>query len=417
MKIQLFIIFGLLLGLVFGGGKIACAQEKAASSTVASASSTSEVATSTTENAPVAIASATSTVASATTSVKTTPTSLEVINSAYSLPEWHQNGQETFIWRGAYEIIRQGVSQLAIEPLQNLPIPVLFGITPAKLVQNFGDPRGTGRRHEGLDIVAPKGAPVVSPTPAVVLSASSGANSGYYVTTANPGGETFVYMHLDQQAQLTAGKVLQAGDLIGYVGNTGNAAGGGAHLHFEIRKNGATNPYPRLKTEFSPAQKISFLGNILTACSDQNTLAKFLVGTYPTEFSAAKAANLALPAAIAAFLEPAAPQTASGAPASGLGFGARDTPVVNLQNFLIVQNKGPAAISLSRTGATGYFGLLTRDALAEYNAAAKITVTAPASTTETAKLTVAQIKTRIAQIQTLILTLQKQLLEMQAQTA
>jgi len=407
MKIRLFIILGLSFVLSIGGSKIAWAQEESASSTDMIATSTAVSASSTMESAPAATTTATAAFANPSSTAKiTTPTATMVINSGYGLPEWHQGEQQSFIWRGADAIIRRGVSQLAIEPQQFLPMPVLFGIAPSKLAQNFGDARGSGRLHEGLDIVAPKGAPIVSPTPAVVLSAGFGISSGYYVTTANPGDETFVYMHLDRQAQLTAGQVIRAGDLIGYAGNTGNAAGGGAHLHFEIRKFGATNPFSRLKSEFTLAQKISFLANILTECTDKNTLANFLVNTYPAEFTAAQAANIAMPAAIVAQMAPAAAPIAGGAPASGLFVGSRGTSVVTLQNFLITQNKGPAAISLARTGATGYFGLLTRDALTEYNAA---TTTAPA------KMTAAQIKAKIAEIQALIISLQKQLLEMQSQ--
>jgi murein DD-endopeptidase MepM/ murein hydrolase activator NlpD len=66
----------------------------------------------------------------------------------------------------------------------------------------FGDARGGGTRtHEGLDIMAPGGTPVVSPTDAVVLATGDGPDSGLFVRTANPGGEQFVYMHLREIAK------------------------------------------------------------------------------------------------------------------------------------------------------------------------------------------------------------------------
>ena len=343
---------------------------------------------------PVSAQSATSTLGYATSTIAVAP-------------EW-SNDQQTdiYIWgKTAAALIRAGVGQLAAVATQNLAIPVLFGVAPSDLVLNYGDPRGSGRFHEGEDIIAPKGAPIVSPTPAVVLSSSFGPDSGYYVTTANPGGETFVYMHLDHQSALTSGTVLPAGSLVGFVGNTGNASGGAAHLHFEIRKNGATNPFVRLKSEFSLAQKMAFLTTILSQSSDKASLAKFIVNTYPSQIAAARAANITMPAEIISQI-PAVLPAVAGASTSSLVVGSRGQDVVNLQTFLILQNKGPAAIKLAGTGATGYFGALTRDALAEYQSLAGVAVTA--------KLTREQILSKIAQIQSLILSLQEQLRQLQA---
>lgn len=150
-------------------------------------------------------------------------------------------------FRGLNSKIRSAINKLDDEIVKYLPVPV-FGVEVSELTKNFGDPRDGGdRMHEGLDILAPKGTPVVSPTEAVVTRVGNGGSSGLYVRTANPGGETFVYMHLSDFADdLEAGDVLEVGDIIGYVGNTGNAAGGPTHLHFEIRKGKALDPYPRL---------------------------------------------------------------------------------------------------------------------------------------------------------------------------
>jgi hypothetical protein len=281
-------------------------------------------------------------------------------------------------------------------------------VAPSDLAPNYGDPRGSGRFHEGEDIMAPKDALIVTPTPAVVLSAGYGADSGYYATTANPGGETFVYMHLDRIAQLAVGSILQPGSLIGYVGNTGNAAGGATHLHFEIHKNGATNPYTRLKNEFTLAQKMAFLGNILAQTADKINLAKFIVATYPAQIATAKTAGIVLPAEIVAQM----PQIGTAAPdnpiVTALSIGSRGSNVVTLQTFLIIQNKGPAAAKLSAAGATGYFGALTQAALTEYQ-----TLTAANAP---AKLTREQILNKIAQIQALIIELQQELRQLQAST-
>ncbi|HYE23434.1 MAG TPA: M23 family metallopeptidase [Candidatus Paceibacterota bacterium] len=164
--------------------------------------------------------------------------------------------------------VERAIRKLDDDVVKNLPIPVLLGVSPAQLARNFGDVRGGGTRtHEGLDIMAPKGAFVASPTDAVVTRTGTGESAGIYVYTANPGGETFAYMHLDAIAEgVKPGTVLKAGDLIGYVGNTGNASGGAPHLHFEIRDNGKViDPYLRLTKEFSAGQRIAVLKDILAA--------------------------------------------------------------------------------------------------------------------------------------------------------
>ncbi len=182
-------------------------------------------------------------------------------------------------WRGSQSIYAQA-SFLAKEPVLSLPIPVLFNVELRNLTANFGDPRGDGTRtHEGLDIMAPRGTPIVSPTDAVVARIGNGASSGITVSTVNPGSERFVYMHLDSVAEgLREGQVVKPGDLLGYVGNTGNAAGGATHLHFEIRKDGALDPYPRLTKVFTTEERVAAAQKILgitTRTDAQQILANF----------------------------------------------------------------------------------------------------------------------------------------------
>jgi peptidoglycan LD-endopeptidase LytH len=152
------------------------------------------------------------------------------------------------------------------DEVDEMPIPVALGVAVRNLWPNFGDPRdGGARKHEGLDIMAPKGAFVASPTEAVVVRTGKGSSSGIYVTTIGPGGETFNYYHLDDIADgVRSGTELEVGDLIGYVGNTGNASGGAPHLHFEIRENRrAEDPFPRLTMEFSDEVRIRLLTDLL----------------------------------------------------------------------------------------------------------------------------------------------------------
>lgn len=168
--------------------------------------------------------------------------------------------------------IRSKINKLDDDEVDNLSIPVALGVTVAKLWPNFGDPRDGGEReHEGLDIMAPEGSFIASPTDAVVTRTGKGDSAGIYVYTAAPGGETFAYMHLSRIADgVKAGTVLKPGDLIGYVGTTGNAAGGAPHLHFEIRDGREpTDPFPRLTKEFAPAERIRTLQAVLKELQDQ----------------------------------------------------------------------------------------------------------------------------------------------------
>lgn len=280
--------------------------------------------------------------------------------------------------------LQQKINALGSTANSIVLMPILFGVEVRDISPNFGDPRdGGARTHEGEDIMALKGTPIVSPTPAVVLRTGVGTGEGNYVYTANPGGETFVYMHLDRIGEgVVSGAVLAQGSLIGYVGNTGNASGGAAHLHFEIHLSGnAIDPFPRLTGEFSIQEKISYLSTILLQTSDSTALARFLVTNFRGPFIVAIAANITLPVPIMDALASIPPATsASGAggilppgrlqvppqPAGDLDIGSSGSAVVTLQKFLIQAASGAAATRLAGAGATGYFGIITKAALVEY---------------------------------------------------
>jgi len=334
--------------------------------------------------------------------------------------------------------LKKRINNLSDHAQDSLPIPVLFGVSPADLAENFGDARGGGRTHEGLDIMVPKGAPIVSPTVAVVLSVGTGASSGNTVSTANPGGETFIYMHLDRIANLDKGDLIEAGDLIGYAGNTGNASGGAAHLHFEIRLGGATDPYPRLTDEFSREDKIDFATAILGESEDESEMAQFFADNYPDQFALAQAEGIDVPEAIANALGNLA-QDSAGGKTTVIATGSSGNAVKTLQAYLISQGKGPAAKTLANTGATGYFGALTYAALVEYQAFAGVAESgtynvpsgdnffanlapkrvAGAATGKTAAktATIKELKATITALQAQILVLQQQLKNMVATPA
>lgn len=115
-----------------------------------------------------------------------------------------------------------------------IPIP---GVQPADLRDTFHELRGGGTRmHEALDIMAPRGTPVLSATPGRVLKLHNSKDGGLMVYAADSSNEfVLMYAHLDRYAdQMRDGAPLQRGEVIGYVGSTGDASPNAPHLHFAI---------------------------------------------------------------------------------------------------------------------------------------------------------------------------------------
>jgi murein DD-endopeptidase MepM/ murein hydrolase activator NlpD len=125
------------------------------------------------------------------------------------------------------------------------------------LRQGFDETRGGGRRHEAIDILAPRGTAVYAAADGRVAKLFTSAAGGLTIYQFDPAEEyAFYYAHLDGYApDLTEGQVLVRGQTIGYVGTTGNAPPGTPHLHFAIFKLGperrwcdgvAIDPFPLL---------------------------------------------------------------------------------------------------------------------------------------------------------------------------
>lgn len=134
------------------------------------------------------------------------------------------------------------------EPEAVLHSPLATRRAP-RFVDSWGNARSGGRRHEGIDIFAAKNTPVLSTTRGIVTRVGTNRLGGQVVWILGPGLERHYYAHLNRYAAFRAGDRVEAGEIIGYTGNTGNARGGPAHLHYGIYRHGAAqNPYPRLVT-------------------------------------------------------------------------------------------------------------------------------------------------------------------------
>ncbi|NML60139.1 M23 family metallopeptidase [Massilia sp. RP-1-19] len=136
----------------------------------------------------------------------------------------------------------------------SVSVPVR-GVTPKKLTDTWQAARSGGRKHEGIDIFAPRGTPVHSATEGIVMRVGNNRLGGQVVWVLGPGGQRHYYAHLDRFADVARGLRVRTGTVIGYVGNTGNAAGTPPHLHYGIYEaGGAINPYPVLRIEEGSSQ-------------------------------------------------------------------------------------------------------------------------------------------------------------------
>jgi len=138
----------------------------------------------------------------------------------------------------------------------DLLIPV-SGITAAQLSNTFTDARSEGRLHDAIDIMAPTGTPVVAVDDGAIVKLFNSKPGGITIYQFDDTAElAYYYAHLDHYADgLTEGQSVKRGDVIGYVGYTGNANPSGPHLHFAIFILGpekhwwqgtAINPYAHL---------------------------------------------------------------------------------------------------------------------------------------------------------------------------
>jgi murein DD-endopeptidase MepM/ murein hydrolase activator NlpD len=140
---------------------------------------------------------------------------------------------------------------------EDLLIPVA-GVKQTALSDTWGDSRGGGtRRHNAIDIMAPRGTPVVAAASGTVEKLFDSRNGGRTVyVRSGDNGTVYYYAHLDQyRAGLAEGQRVRTGDVIGTVGSTGSASPEAPHLHFEVKRMAdgegwwqgrEVNPFPLL---------------------------------------------------------------------------------------------------------------------------------------------------------------------------
>jgi Peptidase family M23 len=139
----------------------------------------------------------------------------------------------------------------------------------ASYTNDFGDPRASGG-HQGNDIMAAKRTPVVAVEGGRVLKHTSSSNAGCMLYLRGRSGTTYLYIHLNNDRTLRNDnrggcrngiayapglkprQWVRAGQLIGYVGDSGDANGIASHLHFEVHPNGgrAVSPYRHLRAAY-----------------------------------------------------------------------------------------------------------------------------------------------------------------------
>ena len=118
---------------------------------------------------------------------------------------------------------------------REIAIPVA-GVRRAELRDSFHAPRSGGRQHLGIDIMAPDGTPVLAAAGGVIVKRDSSALGGISLyERGNDGATIYFYAHLSRYAAgIDEGDLVRQGDLIAYVGHTGNAAASAPHLHFGV---------------------------------------------------------------------------------------------------------------------------------------------------------------------------------------
>ncbi|WP_353887444.1 M23 family metallopeptidase [uncultured Spirosoma sp.] len=170
---------------------------------------------------------------------------------------WEPRRNQSYLIRVQPELLRSGQYTISItrEPALSFPVQ---GKDSRQISSYFGVPRDGGRRkHEGIDIFAPKGTPALASANGIVSGVGLNRLGGNvaFVNDAERRIRIY-YAHLDSW-HVKDGQRVAVGDTIGFVGNTGNARTTAPHLHYGIYTydEGATNPLPFIRLGRGPAKQ------------------------------------------------------------------------------------------------------------------------------------------------------------------
>jgi murein DD-endopeptidase MepM/ murein hydrolase activator NlpD len=121
---------------------------------------------------------------------------------------------------------------------ERMIIPVA-GVEARDLIDSFDDKRGSDRHHNALDIMAKRNTPVLAAVSGVVLKLHNSVAGGLTIYTSDPTGKyVMMYGHLDSyRPGIKDGDKVKQGEIIGFVGSTGNANPLAPHLHFQVTRN------------------------------------------------------------------------------------------------------------------------------------------------------------------------------------
>jgi murein DD-endopeptidase MepM/ murein hydrolase activator NlpD len=157
--------------------------------------------------------------------------------------------QPELLRSGRYTVVQRTVASLVF------PVPTL---SSRAIRSVFGAPREAGRRrHEGVDIFAPKGTPVIAVREGFAVQGTNRLGGNIVWLRDARSRRSYYYAHLDHWA-FEGSRPVVPGDTLGFIGNTGNAITTPSHLHFGVYESGAVDPAPFLAPDDSVPPPVGF---------------------------------------------------------------------------------------------------------------------------------------------------------------
>ena len=141
-------------------------------------------------------------------------------------------------------VVGSSASDAAYLLSRRILVPVA-GADMSKVEDSFYEPRDGGRTHRAIDILAPRGTPILSADDGKILRMSTSELGGISMYTVDPDARlVYYYAHMDRYNDaMSPGREIVKGDTLGFVGTTGNAPKDMPHLHFQVMRWPADNKY------------------------------------------------------------------------------------------------------------------------------------------------------------------------------